>query len=358
MSHVKIAVFPVAGLGTRFRPATKAVPKEMLPLVDRPLIDDAVEEARAAGIEQFIFVTSRDKPAIETHYGRVPHLERRLHRAGKTAALQAVQAGILPRGTARFLRQDRPLGLGHAVGLARHLVGDQPFALLLPDDVIMAPRGCLAQMVAAMEVAPDAVRADGILPTESWTSTAAKGRSHSRVVWWKNPNPHRHHRAWPLSGATSWSRRSSRVCRKPGRARAAKFNGSMPSTRMPRRALSRACAFEENASTAARSRATSRRHWPMRCNAPMSAPPSLRPCGATWRMCGQAARCTLNTPPGRRAPSKVSRDLAPPGRAKNCKDTAKTPQRHRPDTDVKPIRSDRPDVPMPLCRRGRFQGTQ
>ncbi|MDW4498531.1 UTP--glucose-1-phosphate uridylyltransferase [Sulfitobacter sp. D35] len=174
MSHVKIAVFPVAGLGTRFLPATKSIPKEMLPVVDRPLIEYAVEEARAAGIEEFVFVTSASKRAIEDHFGAAPELERQLRTARKTAALDAVSRSRLPEGSSTFLRQDNPRGLGHAVSLAARLVGDRPFAVLLPDDVIDAPGGCLRQMVAAhaetgghmvatMTVDREATRAYGVL---------------------------------------------------------------------------------------------------------------------------------------------------------------------------------------------------
>lgn len=174
MSHVKIAVFPVAGLGTRFLPATKAVPKEMLPLVDRPLIDYAIEEARAAGIEEFVFVSAPGKGAIAAHYDRNPELERNLVRADKPSALAALARTRLPEGALSVVHQHAPRGLGQAIGLARRLVGGRPFAVLLPDDVIRASRGCLSQMiaahaetgghmVAAMEVAAPAVSAYGIL---------------------------------------------------------------------------------------------------------------------------------------------------------------------------------------------------
>lgn len=149
MKPVRKAVFPVAGLGTRFLPATKAVPKEMLPLVDRPLIQYAVDEARAAGIEEFIFITSAGKTALENYFGAVPALERSLSEAGKTGALDALRPSHMTEGTASFIRQDSPRGLGHAVSLARRLVGDEPFAVILPDDIIRAQTPALAQMVAA-----------------------------------------------------------------------------------------------------------------------------------------------------------------------------------------------------------------
>jgi UTP--glucose-1-phosphate uridylyltransferase len=138
MSRIRKAIFPVAGLGTRFLPATKAVPKELLTLVDRPLIDYAIAEARAAGIEQFIFVTAAGKEAIEAHVTSNFALEQELALKGKTDAMAAVAASALPEGAAVFVRQDRPLGLGHAVFCARSIIGKEPFDVLLPDDVILA----------------------------------------------------------------------------------------------------------------------------------------------------------------------------------------------------------------------------
>ncbi len=187
MTHVKVAVFPVAGLGTRFLPATKSVPKEMLPLVDRPLIEYAVDEAREAGIEEFVFITSEGKAALESHFDPAPELEARLEQAGKTGPLNAIRHGCLPPRCRSFIRQDAPLGLGHAVGLAAKAVGNRPFAVLLPDDVIRAPKGCLSQMVeaharsgghlvAAMEVAPQAVKSYGILDVSSQQGRVARAR--------------------------------------------------------------------------------------------------------------------------------------------------------------------------------------
>tara|TARA_R110002020_G_scaffold225869_4_gene436161 strand:+ start:3506 stop:4393 length:888 start_codon:yes stop_codon:yes gene_type:complete len=149
MTHIRKAVFPVAGMGTRFLPATKSIPKEMLPLVDRPLIQYAVDEARAAGIEEFIFVTAAGKGALEDYFDTATALEQRLVANGKTDALAAMDRTRMPEGALSFVRQNAPLGLGHAVRIARRLVGDEPFAVLLPDDVIRAPQGALAQMVAA-----------------------------------------------------------------------------------------------------------------------------------------------------------------------------------------------------------------
>src|SRR5271169_4495274 len=151
MKRIRKAVFPVAGLGTRFLPATKAMPKEMLPIVDRPLIDYAVEEAKAAGIEQFYFVTGRAKSAIEDHFDRAFELEATLRERGKTDQLGELEAGLPEPGRIAYTRQQMPLGLGHAVWCARGLVGDEPFAVLLADDLMVCDTPCLAQMVEAYE---------------------------------------------------------------------------------------------------------------------------------------------------------------------------------------------------------------
>ncbi len=149
LPRVRKAIFPVGGLGTRFLPATKAMPKEMLPIVDKPLIQYAVEEAQAAGIEEFIFVTGRGKEAIEDHFDRSFELERTLAERGKTAELDALHAWMPKAGDIAYTRQQEPLGLGHAVWCARHLVGDEPFAVLLADDLILAETPCLKQMIDA-----------------------------------------------------------------------------------------------------------------------------------------------------------------------------------------------------------------
>ena len=148
---IRKAVFPVAGLGTRFLPATKAMPKEMLTLVDRPLIQHAVDEARAAGIEQFIFVTSRGKGALEDHFDSNNDLKRVLELRGKKAGLEILKSTEIDSGQLLFTRQREPLGLGHAVWCARHLVGNEPFAVLLADDVVLAKKPCLAQMMEAYD---------------------------------------------------------------------------------------------------------------------------------------------------------------------------------------------------------------
>jgi len=149
MTPIRKAIFPVAGLGTRFLPATKAMPKEMLPVVDRPLIQHVVDEARQAGIEHLIFVTGRNKGVIEDHFDRQFELELTLTERGKRAELKLLEENLPEAGTVSFTRQQSPLGLGHAVWCARELIGNEPFALLLPDVLVQHPRGCLAQMIDA-----------------------------------------------------------------------------------------------------------------------------------------------------------------------------------------------------------------
>jgi UTP--glucose-1-phosphate uridylyltransferase len=147
-ARVRKAVFPVAGLGTRFLPATKAMPKEMLTVVDRPLIQHVVDEARNTGIEHFVFVTGRNKGVIEDHFDKQFELERTLAERGKTRELEQLSEDQLDAGAASFTRQQEPLGLGHAVWCAREIVGNEPFALLLPDVLVLTRgKGCLAQML-------------------------------------------------------------------------------------------------------------------------------------------------------------------------------------------------------------------
>ncbi len=173
-NRVTKAIFPVAGLGTRFLPATKAVPKEIMTLVDRPLIQYAIDEARAAGIEEFIFVTSRGKSALEDYFDHAPQLEAELAAKGKTKLLETLETTNMDSGAIAYIRQHKALGLGHAVWCARRLIGDEPFAVILPDDVIAAEKPCLQQMVeayaqtggsmvAAMEVAPERTSSYGVL---------------------------------------------------------------------------------------------------------------------------------------------------------------------------------------------------
>ncbi len=172
--NVTKAIFPVAGLGTRFLPATKSIPKEIMTLVDRPLIQYAIDEARAAGITEFIFVTSRGKGALEDYFDHAPNLEISLREKGKTELLAALQDTNMESGAIAYIRQHLALGLGHAVWCARRLIGDEPFAVILPDDVIAAEKPCLQQMiesyqetggcmVAAMEVPPEAASSYGVL---------------------------------------------------------------------------------------------------------------------------------------------------------------------------------------------------
>ena len=149
MTRIRKAIFPVAGLGTRFLPATKAMPKEMLPVVDRPLIQHVVDEAYEAGIEHLIFVTGRNKGVIEDHFDRQFELELTLTERGKKAELALLSEALPEAGTVSFTRQQSPLGLGHAIWCARELVGHEPFALLLPDVLVQNKPGCLAQMIEA-----------------------------------------------------------------------------------------------------------------------------------------------------------------------------------------------------------------
>lgn len=146
---IRKVVFPVAGLGTRFLPATKSVPKELLPVVDRPLIQYAVDEAKEAGVEHFIFVTGRGKTAIADYFDHAYELEQTLAAKGKTDALKMLTEMRPPAGAASFLRQQEPAGLGHAVWCARDLVGNEPFAVILADELLKAEPGCLARMVEA-----------------------------------------------------------------------------------------------------------------------------------------------------------------------------------------------------------------
>ena len=172
MQKVRKAVFPVAGLGTRFLPATKAMPKEMLPVVDRPLIQYAVDEAREAGIEQMIFVTGRGKSAIEDHFDIAFELERTMSDRGKD--LSVLEPTRLGPGNCAYVRQQEPLGLGHAIWCARDIIGDEPFAIFLPDEFMVGKPGCMKQMVEAynrlggnlisvLEVPREAVSSYGVI---------------------------------------------------------------------------------------------------------------------------------------------------------------------------------------------------
>jgi len=185
---VRKAIFPVGGLGTRFLPATKAMPKEMLPVVDKPLIQYAVEEAKAAGIEEFIFVTGRGKTAIENHFDREYELEAVLESRGKEKELKDLASLLLEAGSVTYMRQQEPLGLGHAVWCARNAIGNEPFAVLLADDLIQAGTPCLKQMidsyqdtgghlVAVMDVPREQTNRYGILDVVSENGPLAKAKS-------------------------------------------------------------------------------------------------------------------------------------------------------------------------------------
>ena len=186
--RVTKAVFPVAGMGTRFLPATKSVPKEIMTLVDRPLIQYAIDEARAAGIKEFIFVTARGKSALEDYFDHAPELESTLRKAGKEELLEILKTTNMDSGAIAYIRQHKALGLGHAVWCARRLIGNESFAVMLPDDVIAAEKPCLQQMVeahaetggcmvAAMEVPPEKASAYGVLDIaeDMGTLVRAKG---------------------------------------------------------------------------------------------------------------------------------------------------------------------------------------
>jgi UTP--glucose-1-phosphate uridylyltransferase len=172
MKKLRKAVFPVGGLGTRFLPATKAMPKEMLTVVDKPLIQYAVDEAREAGIEQMIFVTGRGKSALEDHFDISYELETTMRERDK--ALDAIEGTRFRPGEVIYVRQQEPIGLGHAIWCARHIVGDEPFAIFLPDELMVGSPGCMKQMVeayeavggnivCALEVAPEETRKYGII---------------------------------------------------------------------------------------------------------------------------------------------------------------------------------------------------
>lgn len=184
MKPIRKAVFPVGGLGTRFLPATKALPKEMLPVVDKPLIEYAVEEAREAGIEEFVFVTSRGKTAIQNHFDSHLELEYALRSQGREDELLAITAAVGAPGQFAYVRQMEPLGLGHAVWTARNFIGNEPFAVLLADDLISGEPGTLSEMtavheehggnvIALMEVAPHETSRYGVV---------APGEDDGRVV--------------------------------------------------------------------------------------------------------------------------------------------------------------------------------
>ncbi|RYH04158.1 UTP--glucose-1-phosphate uridylyltransferase GalU [Salipiger sp. IMCC34102] len=198
-NKVSKAIFPVAGMGTRFLPATKAVPKEIMTLVDRPLVQYAIDEAREAGIKEFIFVTARGKNALEDYFDNAPELETKLRKDGKTELLETLKSTNMESGAIAYIRQHKAMGLGHAVWCARRLVGNEPFAVMLPDDVIAGDRSCLAQMVeayeesggsmvATMEVSPEQTKSYGVLDIDESDPTGDDRLMRAKGMVEK-PNP-------------------------------------------------------------------------------------------------------------------------------------------------------------------------
>ncbi len=186
MQKVRKAIFPVAGLGTRFLPATKAIPKEMLPIVDRPLIQYAVDEAREAGIEQMIFVTGRGKGAIEDHFDIAFELEKTMGERGRD--LSVLTSTRLAPGNCAYVRQQEPLGLGHAIWCARDIVGDEPFAIFLPDEFMVGAPGCMKQMmdvydriggniISVLEVPHEQVSSYGVIAPGASDGTVTQVRA-------------------------------------------------------------------------------------------------------------------------------------------------------------------------------------
>ncbi|MFO0389017.1 MAG: UTP--glucose-1-phosphate uridylyltransferase GalU [Alphaproteobacteria bacterium] len=167
---VRKVIFPVGGLGTRFLPATKSMPKEMLPVVDKPLIHYAFEEAKAAGIEQFIFVTGRNKHAIEDHFDHVYELQSHLSKKNKNRELELTSNWLPEPGNVCFVRQQEPRGLGHAVWCARHLIGDEPFAVILADDMVLSKKTCLQQMTEAFKTCDGNILGVMDIPREKTSS--------------------------------------------------------------------------------------------------------------------------------------------------------------------------------------------
>ena len=194
MKKLRKAVLPVAGFGTRVLPATKTIPKEMLPVVDRPALQYVVDEAREAGIEHFVFVTGRNKGAIEDYFDRAYELEYSLREKGKTEIYDALDADTPEAGTMSFVRQQSAKGLGHAIWCARDVIGDDPFAILLPDVLVKAKKSCLAQMVDAYEKVGGNVIAVDAVPEErvsSYGVIAPKSRDGRLIdcLLYTSPSP-------------------------------------------------------------------------------------------------------------------------------------------------------------------------
>ena len=265
---VRKAVLPVAGMGTRFLPATRAVPKELLPVVDKPLIQYAVEEARAAGIEQFIFVTGRGKTAIRKHFEPDEYLGVYLSAREDHEGLALAANAVLPPGAASFTRQRKPLGLGHAVLCARDLVGDEPFAVLLPDELLLGDPPCLAALVelhgrtggsvvALAEVPAHETGRYGIVEV-----AAEDGQALTLSGMVEKPRRARHRRDLRSSAVTCCNPRSSRGLRRRRRARAARSSSPTPWPRWPGRRRFTVCATGAGASIAGARPATFRRRSP------------------------------------------------------------------------------------------------
>ena len=233
--RIKKAVFPVAGLGTRFLPATKAVPKEMLTIVDKPVIQIVVDEAREAGIEHFVFVTGRNKSVIEDHFDKQYELEATLRQRNKSAELELLQKSLPRPGETSFTRQQEPLGLGHAVWCARDIVGDEPFALLLPDMLIHAKPGCLRQMmdvyeaqgggnvIAVEEVPWEHVHRYGVVEARRLVGP----RLYASRRWSRSPSVRQLLPTSSSPAAISCSPRSSPKSRSRSRVRAARSRSPM-----------------------------------------------------------------------------------------------------------------------------------
>ena len=235
---IRKAVFPVAGLGTRVLPATKAMPKEMLTIVDKPLIQYVVDEAREAGIEHFIFVTGRNKGVIEDHFDRMFELDATLAARGKKAEMDILARDQPEAGAMSFTRQQAPLGLGHAVWCARDIVGDEPFAVVLPDELVLNTPGCLAQMIEAAnklgdksnliaveEVPEHLTHQYGICGVGKRHSTATCSRS---TAWSRSRPRAPRRRIFRSPGATSCSRRFSGSWKRRSAAPAARSSSPTP----------------------------------------------------------------------------------------------------------------------------------
>ena len=229
---IRKAVFPVAGLGTRVLPATKAMPKEMLTIVDKPLIQYVVDEAREAGIEHFVFVTGRNKGVIEDHFDRMYELDATLAARGKKAEMEILARDQPEAGAMSFTRQQAPLGLGHAVWCARDIVGDEPFAVVLPDELVLNTPGCLKQMIEAAdklggksnliaveEVPEHLTHQYGICGVGKRHRMATCSRS---TAWWRSRRRAPRRRIFRSPGATSCSRKSSRFWKRRSAAPAAR----------------------------------------------------------------------------------------------------------------------------------------